>query len=358
MNDPFSLTSDAAAPGSLMAYALLAFVLTLVFTRLLIGWLSARQFGKVIRVDGPDHAAKAGTPTMGGLGMLAAIAIVGGLLTWESSRAGMPYVAWHVALPLLAMLGFGVLGLIDDLQGLARKSGGRELGVGLTARRMVVAQVLVAAGLLIIARQVGIDVVAKGSGALLIIAIVGTVVLVGTVNGVNISDGLDGLAAGLLALAFGWVAWFGTAKLAMLQAAEMAPESMAVEQAWSGTALAAIMAAACLAFLVYNRHPARVFMGNVASMGLGGALAMLSILSVAYIFLPIFGIVFVAEVLSDIIQVGYFKWTGGKRFFRMAPIHHHFEKGGMSETQVVRRFWAVGLAGGIAAIVAMRMLVG
>lgn len=365
MNSPFALTPDGPSAINLVAYAVLAFGLTVILTRPLIGWLAARQLGKAIRVDGPDHAAKAGTPTMGGLGMLAAIAIVGGVWVWQAQGAGWTRAAWHVALPLVAMIAFGALGLVDDLQGLARKGRAREIGVGLTARQMIAAQVIAATAVFSLAwhamfGDLPTDFGTPAFALALALALIG---VVGTVNGVNLSDGLDGLAAGLLVLAFGWVASFGGLKLAAFASADLdiGPETdvvglAAIDGSW--VTLAAIAAAACLAFLVFNRHPARVFMGNVASMGLGGLLATLCLVSGAWLWLPLFGIVFVAEVVSDIVQIGYFKWTGGKRFFRMAPLHHHFEKGGMPETQVVRRFWAAGLAGGIAAVVAMRWVLG
>jgi phospho-N-acetylmuramoyl-pentapeptide-transferase len=368
---------NSLRPGqgySVILLAIGSFLLTVLLTRPLIGWLKAGQFGKAIRVDGPDHAAKAGTPTMGGIGMLVSIGLIGLVvlrqvwltgerLGWsQSSELSAAIVA--LGTPLLAMVLFAGLGLIDDLVGLARRSGKHELGAGLTARQMIVIQVFMAMGiayLMQLSWSNWQDTEPSWLGIMF-----GVLIIVGTVNGVNFSDGLDGLAAGLLVIAFGTIAvlvaanWFGlwamTEKMHLLNLSNphdyYAPEIESVRElipVGSGE-LAAICSGACLGFLVFNRRPARVIMGNVASMGLGATLAVLSINSGNALLLPIFGAVFVAEVLSDIIQVGYFKWTGGKRFFRMAPLHHHFEKGGMPETQIVRRFWLVGLLSSLVAI--------
>lgn len=348
--NPFEAPGGPTAVQSLVLAAT-AVAATALVTWPLTGWLRARQLGKAIRSDGPDHAAKAGTPTMGGLGLLAVIGAIAGWMLWRAAQAGLPAVTWGIGLPLLAGLGFGALGLVDDLQGLARRAGAREIGVGLTARQMLAAQVLVAGGLVGIAYRAAMVPAPASPLGLGLAAAFAIFAIVGTVNGVNLSDGLDGLAAGLLALAFGWVAWLGTAKASGVAAAEIAGDTTEwTARIWSDSTFAAVVAAACLGFLVHNRHPARVFMGNVTSMALGGALAAACLVTGAWLFLPVFGVVFVAEVVSDIVQIGYFKWTGGRRFFRMAPLHHHFEKGGMPETRVVRWFWLAGLAGGLVAV--------
>jgi phospho-N-acetylmuramoyl-pentapeptide-transferase len=313
-----------------LAVVAAAFVLTVVFTRPLIGWLSTREFGKAIRADGPAHAGKAGTPTMGGFGMLAAIALVALYLS----------IRLHAMLPLIVVAGmvpFAALGLIDDLRGLARRSGASELGVGLTARRMFALQL--ASALVICLPMFWIPYPDSTPLTRLAAGALAAVVLVTTVNGVNISDGLDGLAAGLCAIAFACTG---------LAAAITGPTATMT--------LTLAIAAAAVGFLVFNRHPARVFMGNVASMALGAGLALvwlaevsvgdallppLTSLSLAIVALALVGAVFYAEVVSDVLQVTYFKVTGGRRLFRMAPIHHHFELMGWPETRVVRSFWAV-----------------
>lgn len=335
--------------------AVLSFGLTVVFTAGLIPFLHSRQLGKAIREDGPDHQAKAGTPTMGGIAMLAAIAIAAAVFApqWTSWR--MPPIlptsdpriwlgvaqASPVWICIAAMAVFALLGLVDDWSGLARRGQAREVGVGVTARRMFALQL--AAGVLLVLLGVPLFGPPTSWSWFLIplgVAILLAIATVGTVNGVNMSDGLDGLAAGLLAAAF---ASTGTA--AHLLGPARGPQGVSPV-----VALAFAAAAACLGFLIFNRHPARVFMGNVASMGLGGLLAMLALYGGAILFLPLIGAVFVAEVVSVLIQVGYFRLSGGKRVFRMAPIHHHFELGGWSETKVVHRFWLFGLVSAVAGV--------
>jgi phospho-N-acetylmuramoyl-pentapeptide-transferase len=310
-----------ALPWLLPATVLGAFAATAALTGPLTRWLASHQFGKAIRLDGPEHQSKQGTPTMGGLVMLGVLC-----------AAGLPLLAGRdrpaAALLLLSMLAFAALGLLDDIAGLARRSGRKELGVGLKARSMFVLQLLAASLLtLSILRlaspQAGLEQAINDLplAALMVLAILGTV------NGVNLSDGLDGLATGLLAIAFAAL--------------------LAMGLSGASAVLAGVALGACLGFLVHNRHPAKVFMGNVASMGLGALLATVALLGGKLLLLPVVGAVFVAEVLSDLIQVGWFKWTRrrtgtGRRVFRMAPIHHHFEALGWPETLVVRRFWQAG----------------
>lgn len=315
-------------PWLMGALIVIAFSATAAATGPLTRWLAARQLGKAIRTDGPQHQGKRGTPTMGGVVMLAMLLLVA--------------VLWLAAGPkpdalilLLGILAFAAMGLVDDLAGLARRSGRAELGVGLKARQMFTLQVVAAAllttAVLLYARpRLG----PEQSLANLPLAALIALAILGTVNGVNLADGLDGLAAGLLALAFGGL--------------------LALRLPLGPAAVAAAATGASLGFLVHNRHPAKVFMGNVTSMGMGAALALSAILGGRLGLLPVLGAVFVAEVLSDLIQVGWFKWTRrrtgtGRRAFRMAPIHHHFEALGWPETLVVRRFW---LAGGLAALAA------
>lgn len=328
-----------------------AAAVTALATWPLVLWLRGRQFGKVIRADGPDHAAKAGTPTMGGLMML----IVSGFALLPMAWANTEVVAWQAL--AAALLCFGALGLLDDWKGLARKGQARELGVGLTARQMLLAQALVAVAIAWVLRDSAASwaslepaappwapwavwtpaaVVARyGIFAWLLLAVLA---VVSTVNGVNLSDGLDGLAAGLIALAFA-----GLATALWLNFGHHVDAAAAAGWAF-------VVAGTCTGFLVHNRHPARVFMGNVSSMALGGALAVFALATGLWPLLPIVGAVFVIEVLSDIVQIGYFKLSGGQRILRMAPIHHHFELGGWPETRVVRRFWLAGLAAAVAGV--------
>lgn len=304
------------SPAAVLAWVAVPAALTAALTRPLIGWLRARQLGKAIRADGPDHAAKAGTPTMGGLGLLA---VIGGALLVVAGTGTTAFAAPLVA----ALLAFGAIGAMDDWLGLARKGRARELGVGLQARHLLLLQGLAAAGLATaLARGIGPSGAAGIAWWLMAVA-----AILGTANGVNLSDGLDGLAAGLIALSFG--------ALAVVLGLRGDPRAAA----WC-----LAVAGASLGFLVWNRHPARVFMGNVTSMAVGAGLAVMALASGTWPILPVIGAVFVAEVLSDIVQVGYFRASGGRRILRCAPLHHHYEMGGMPETTVVRRFWLAGSA--------------
>lgn len=345
-------------------FAGIAFLVTVLLTRPLIGYLRDRQIGKAIRADGPDHAAKSGTPTMGGLAILGGL-LAAAFLLWTfmsiTTYDGTPDLRFVVG----ASLAFGALGALDDRAGLARRRGDRAIGIGLTARRMISIQALVAVAIgawmwsADVPQTLGIDPSAPvsrmggppiralpaaldplahvwnegGPVAAAAWIALSVVLLLGIVNGVNLSDGLDGLAAGLLIAAFTALGFVTT-----------------IEHRGPIYALCFAAAGACAGFLVYNRHPARIFMGNVGSMGMGGALGAAALYSGAWLLLPIIGAVFVAEVLSDIIQIGYFKLSGGKRIFRMAPLHHHFEMGGMPETTVVRRFWLAGALAGAAGV--------
>ncbi len=294
-----------AAELILMAVAgAVAFLLTVALTGPSIRWLASRQIGKAIRSDGPSHQSKSGTPTMGGIAMIAAL-----LIEMVAFSAWVRDIDLRLVTLAVALVGFGALGAVDDLAGLARRGQVRELGIGLSARRMLSLQFVLAIVLALIAwsirdsmgpRDLSLEVpsfspdpfAALGAfaspwGDVIWIAI-GAMVIVGSVNGVNLSDGLDGLAAGLLAIAFG----------ALALVCMLAP-AVSITSMWCFAA-----AGACAGFLVYNRHPARIFMGNVGSMGLGAALGTAALVTGTWALLPIIGAVFVAEVLSDIIQIG------------------------------------------------------
>ena len=364
---------------SLAVWAAIPAVLVAVGTWPLIGWLRRRQLGKAIRDDGPAHQAKAGTPTMGGLvlvGVVLAAIVAPALLWWTAGtmwtaraeqQKGINMAFDGVdfrlaAAAAFAVVWFGAIGLLDDWHGLARKGRARPPGIGFTARRMFALQAVGAVATTWLAtRPIACDICTTSAARWVLlgqrsfgpgdmVALVGwvpwlalgTLVVVAVVNGVNLSDGLDGLAAGVAAIAF--------AGLAVVLALTHRPAGDDVVMPASGPLLPIWAAGACLGLLVHNRYPARVFMGNVTSMALGGALAAIALASGLWPLLPILGVVYVAEVASDVIQVGYFKWSGGKRVFRMAPLHHHFELGGLHETAVTRRFWLAGALGAAAAV--------
>jgi phospho-N-acetylmuramoyl-pentapeptide-transferase len=271
-----------------------------------------------IREDAPArHQQKAGTPTMGGLliiiGIAAASLLVGGF---------DPMVVFGVA----ALTVFGAIGLLDDL---LKTRNARNLGLRARERLAMQAGAALALGWYVTGRPwMSTAVLVPGFGPVDLgpaYAVFAGLLFMGFSNAVNLTDGLDGLAAGLVALAA--VAFGALAVLRSMPAAGV---------------LAAAVAGGSAGFLRVNAHPARVIMGDVGSNALGAAVAALAILTKTEVALFVIGGVFVAEAASVFLQVAYFKSTGGRRIFRMSPLHHHFELGGWSETTVVRRFYWAG----------------
>lgn len=302
--------------------ALLAFLIALVIGPPLIEFLRRLKFGQSVRVDGPrTHLKKAGIPTMGGILIVAAAAISTLLLT--SGHVGVLY-------SLLATLGFSLIGLVDDFIIVVAKR-----SLGLRARYKLLGQIVL--GLVIslyalISPELGPVILVPFSDHVMVLppwmfVLVATCAMVGSANAVNFTDGLDGLAAGTTAIA---------AVAYTLLCAGLGEWELAV--------FAATIAGACLGFTWFNAHPAQVFMGDTGSLGLGAALGALAVLTQTELFLVIIGGVFVMETLSVILQVLYFRFTGGRRLFRMAPLHHHFELKGLPETKVVFRFWIIAFA--------------
>ncbi len=282
--------------------------------------LARLRWGQTVRSDGPaTHLAKTGTPTMGGLIFVPVFTAV------TLALAGFGRYVW---LTLLMVLGHALLGLTDDFLKVAL-----HRPLGLKARYKLVVQVVLAAVLgwgassllgLGTAIAVPFTRVSLDLGVFYIPFVI--VLVLGATNAVNLTDGVDGLAAGSMlasAAAYGLVAWAaGIASLSLFAFA---------------------VAGACLGFLVHNYHPARVIMGDTGSLGLGGALAALAVLTKTELWLVVIGGLYVLEALSDIIQVAYFRRTK-RRVFRMAPLHHHFELSGWRETKVTLVFWGVNLA--------------
>lgn len=300
--------------------AVIAFAVSMLVTARMIPVLRHRQFGQFIREDGPQaHLSKAGTPTMGGIAMVAGVTVAllaSGFITGS-------FGADKLAI-LLSMYAFGIIGFIDDYNKIAKKQ-----NEGLTPKQKIVLQVLfgVALAVFMMLRE-GTSVlipffnVSVDFGIMYIPFIV--FVEVAMANSVNLTDGLDGLASSTSAIV---AACFAVAGMFIIPGGN---EPMA--------AAAQAVFGATLGFLVYNHYPARIFMGDTGSMALGGVLSATAIVGHVEWLLPIAGLIYVCEALSVIIQVTYFKKTGGKRVFRMAPIHHHFELGGWHETKVVKVF--------------------
>jgi phospho-N-acetylmuramoyl-pentapeptide-transferase len=325
-----------------------------------IRWLTAKKIGQAVRNDGPQtHLVKSGTPTMGGALILIAMAVT--TLLWADLHNRFVWIV------MIVTLGFGIVGWIDDWRKVVHRN-----PKGLSARAKffwqsmigIVAAVYIVFSISAPNNEKVLQLVGQwiASGftlelpakADLIVPFVKTVsyplglfgfillsyfVIVGTSNAVNLTDGLDGLAimptvmVGSALGIFAYVA--GNAVYAKYLFLPNIPGAGEL------TVFCAAMAGAGLGFLWFNAYPAEVFMGDVGALALGGALGTVAVIVRQEIVLFIMGGVFVAETLSVMIQVLYFKWSGGKRIFRMAPLHHHYELGGWKETQVVVRFWIV-----------------
>lgn len=345
--------------------------LTALFLSIWMGpWLIRKlrefQIGQYIREEGPkSHQKKAGTPTMGGL--LIIVSIVVPTLLWANLRN--PYV-W---IALFGLCSFGLIGFWDDYTKVAKKR-----NLGLTPRGKLFAQVLASSGvgvflLILHARgsystNVNIPFFKQLKPDLLIDALLGNpwtyplafviffgflfVVLAGSSNAVNLTDGLDGLAAGLMVVAAGAMTALsyvsGHAKFA--EYLDLSRVSGASEL----TIFCAAMAGASLGFLWYNAHPAEVFMGDVGALGLGGAMGTVAVLLKQEVLLLFIGGVYVIELMSVVIQVTSFKLRG-KRVFKMAPLHHHFEALGWQEAKVITRFWIAGLVMALFALATLKL---
>ncbi|MFM1650500.1 phospho-N-acetylmuramoyl-pentapeptide-transferase [Brevibacillus sp. B_LB10_24] len=295
-----------------------AFLIAVLVGPLFIPVLRRMKFGQSIRVEGPQsHQKKAGTPTMGGTIIM--LALIFTVLKFAN-------LSMEIFFLMLVTLGYGLIGFLDDFIKINKKR-----NLGLTAKQKFLAQILLAILAYALLVTMGHDTSLHVPGTSWDIHLGWlyfpflVFLFVGTTNAVNITDGLDGLLAGTGAIAFGAyaiIAW-------MLGKADTAVFSAAI-------------VGAVLGFLVFNAHPARVFMGDTGSLALGGALAGVAIMTKTELLLAVIGGVFVVETLSVILQVVSFK-TRGKRIFRMSPLHHHFELTGWSEWRVVVTFWLVAM---------------
>jgi phospho-N-acetylmuramoyl-pentapeptide-transferase len=317
-------------------------------TPVLIRLLAKRGYGQIIRDDGPvSHHIKRGTPTMGGLIIIFA-AIAGYLLSHGITQTAMTASALLV---IALVVGLGFIGFLDDWLKVSR-----EKSLGLKGRYKILGQVIIAAifGYLGIqfADNEGLTPISLNLSAVRDTSIVlGSVVVViwialmvtATSNGVNLTDGLDGLATGASVMTFLAFILIGIWEFGQscAIAADVASGCYSVRDPLDLAVLAAALAGACTGFLWWNASPAKIFMGDTGSLALGGALAGLaSTLRVQLLLIPLGGH-FVILTMSVIIQTLYFKATGGKRIFRMAPLHHHFELKGWGEVTIVLRFWII-----------------
>jgi len=329
--------------------AITALVICFVAGPWLIRKLQDLQIGQIIRTDGPDsHLAKKGTPTMGGILIIFAVTI--STLLWANLLVG------YVWIVIMVMLGYGLIGFLDDYRKLTRQN-----SRGVPGKVRLAAEIAIALFVSIIlyikpgfSSQVTIPFFKTalpniGWGYVLL----STFIIVGAANAVNLTDGLDGLAIGpaitcfMTYLLFAYFA--GNIRIAQYL---QIPYVVGTGEL---TVFCGAVVGAGIGFLWYNSYPAQVFMGDVGSLSLGGSLGALAILTKQEILLAIVGGIFVLETFSVIFQVGWFKLSNGKRIFRMAPLHHHFELKGWAEPKVIVRFWIISVLLALVAISTLKL---
>lgn len=305
----------------------IAFLLTLILVPVLIPTLKKLKFGQSIREEGPkSHMKKTGTPTMGGLTFLLATIVVTIIALFYVEQVG------PLILLLFVTLGFGLIGFIDDYIIVVKKN-----NQGLTSKQKFLAQIAIAVVFYIVSVilpnyefETAINIPFTDWSLPLSVFYIIFIVFwqVGFSNAVNLTDGLDSLSTGLSIIAFGFYATL----------------SFILDKPEIGL-FCLVMLASLFGFLIYNKYPAKVFMGDTGSLALGGIFATISIMLNQEITLLLIGLVFVIETLSVMLQVTSFKLTG-KRIFKMSPLHHHFELVGWSEWKIVLVFWATGIVTG------------
>jgi phospho-N-acetylmuramoyl-pentapeptide-transferase len=311
---------------------LLAFAIVVILMPPYIRLLRATGFTKQIRIEGPDsHQVKHGTPTMGGVLVIAVVLALYLLLRWPPEGG--------IFAPLAALAGVGLLGAFDDYLN-------AKTGEGIRVRQKLAWQIVVAfVAAWQIQRTYSIDQIAVPfvgpvGIAPWIFVLFAAFAIIAASNGVNITDGLDGLAGGTLIIAF--VAFL---LIALLNRVPQ-PDGTFTNQP-NLAFLCAIVIGALLGFLWFNVHPAQIFMGDSGSLSLGATLAVIALITGQILVLPLIGLIFVIETASVVLQVVYFRATGGRRLFRMSPIHHHFELAGWDEEKITLRFWIVGILAGL-----------
>ncbi len=311
----------------------LSFMLTVIWGVPLLRVLHHFKIGKIIRVDEPGfHQVKMGTPTMGGVLFILPVALITILLN-AVNIIGMQSIGRSILVPLIVMFAYAILGALDDWEGIR----GKRRGDGMRARTKFIIQVILAiVTALVLKYMLGVpELIIPGIHFVMDIGVlyvpIAAFIIIGASNAVNFTDGLDGLAGLIAATAF--ITYGG---IAMLQG-----------QIFVGRFSFTIVGA-LFGFLWFNVHPASLFMGDTGSLSLGATLGVIALMTGQWTIFPLIAIIPLSEALSVIIQVGYFKLTRriygeGRRVFKMAPIHLHFELLGWSETQVVQRFWLISL---------------
>jgi phospho-N-acetylmuramoyl-pentapeptide-transferase len=311
-----------------LSLAGLAFMMTVIWGGPLLRILRYFKIGKIIRVEEPGaHLVKMGTPTMGGIMIILPVILLTVLLN-AVSLIGMKLLGKSVLAPLAAMVGYALLGALDDWEGIR----GKRKGSGMRIRTKFLAQILLAVALAFVLRyilnvpnlflpgikfEIGLGVFYVPIAAFIIVA---------SCNAVNFTDGLDGLAGLISATIF--AAYGG---IALIQGQVFIAR------------FCFTMVGALFGFLWFNVHPAQLIMGDTGALSLGATIAVVALMTGQWGLLPVIAVIPVSEALSDVIQIAYFRMTHGRRFFKMAPLHYHFELLGWSETQIVQRFWLIGL---------------
>jgi phospho-N-acetylmuramoyl-pentapeptide-transferase len=311
-----------------LSLSLIGFLMTVIWGGPFIRLLKHFKIGKLIRLEGPQrHLTKMGTPTMGGLMFIIPVLFISILLNFVSFL-GVNLLGSETFIPLLTLILFGLLGAIDDWEGIR----GPRKQLGMRARTKFIFQVILAVGIALALRYYvrvpqlfwpGVNQVINLDPFYVPIA---AFIIVGMSNAVNFTDGLDGLAGLITVTAF--AAYGG---IAIMQGQETIAR------------FCFTLVGALFGFLWFNVHPAVLIMGDAGSLALGGSLAVVALMTGQWMLIPIIAIIPVSEAVSVVLQIGYFKLTKGKRLFKMAPLHHHFELLGWSETQVVQRFWLISL---------------
>ncbi|MGL5406075.1 MAG: phospho-N-acetylmuramoyl-pentapeptide-transferase [Propionibacteriaceae bacterium] len=342
---------------SILIAGVIAVLGTLLGTRLAVGYMVKKGYGQFIRDDGPtSHHAKRGTPTMGGIVIIASVALayfIAHFVSGTKPTASALLVLW-------LFVGLGVIGFLDDFTKLRK-----ERSLGLNSRAKMLGQFLVglsfALASLLVADSRGVHVASQHISFLrdlpwtnmalfgipavgLILASAWIIVLVtGASNAVNLTDGLDGLATGASTMVFGAYGLINIWQFNQwcARTATSGPRCYEVRDPLDLAVLAIAIAGACFGFLWWNAKPAKIYLGDTGSLALGGALAGFAICTRTEVLLVLLGGLFVVETLSVMLQVGWFKFSSGKRLFKMAPIHHHFELLGWNEVTVVIRFWII-----------------
>lgn len=332
----------------LLIAAATSVTLSLFGTRFLIDFLTRNKVGQPIREDGPEgHQVKAGTPTMGGIAILFG-AFFGYIAADIANLFGVGTSIVFTRTGLIVMgtiLATGLVGFLDDWIKISRE---RNLGLNKRAKVIGLVTVAVLFAVLLVSftsvhtdlsfvrhDSIGLDLGRVGW------SIWAVLLLLATANAVNLTDGLDGLASGAAILNFAgftFIAFWAFRN----------PEAYDIPHALDLAVISVSMLGGCVGFLWWNAAPAQIFMGDTGSLAIGAALATLALATNTHLLLPIMGLLFVTETISVILQVSVFKFRNGKRLFRMAPIHHHFELAGWPETRVIIRFWLLsGLTTGV-----------